>query len=60
MTVYCHNGDTMILLHYMVYLLMVAVSIWDLISPAHRRCGPEGCELPVNEPDNKSREGSQP
>lgn len=27
--------------------LMVAVSIWDLISPAHRRCGPDGCELPI-------------
>jgi len=26
--------------------MMVSVSIWDLISPAHRRCGPEGCELP--------------
>ncbi|TAM85101.1 organomercurial transporter MerC [bacterium] len=27
--------------------LMVGVSIWDLTSPAHRRCGPDGCELPV-------------
>lgn len=26
--------------------LMVVVSIWDLVSPAHRRCGPDGCELP--------------
>lgn len=26
--------------------LMVTVSIWDLVAPAHRRCGPEGCELP--------------
>lgn len=26
--------------------LMVAVSIWDLVSPANRRCGPEGCEVP--------------
>ena len=26
--------------------LMVAVSIWDLMSPAHRRCSPDGCELP--------------
>jgi len=34
---------------YMVYAglaMMVAVSIWDLRSPAHRRCGPNGCELP--------------
>lgn len=27
--------------------LMVGVSIWDLVSPANRRCGPDGCELPV-------------
>lgn len=27
--------------------LMVAVSIWDLLSPANRRCGPDGCELPA-------------
>jgi mercuric ion transport protein len=26
--------------------LMVAVSIWDLISPASRRCNTDGCELP--------------
>ena len=26
--------------------VMVGVSIWDLASPAHRRCGPESCELP--------------
>ena len=26
--------------------LMVGVSIWDLVSPANRRCGPDGCELP--------------
>jgi mercuric ion transport protein len=25
---------------------MVGVSIWDLVSPAHRRCGPASCELP--------------
>lgn len=27
--------------------LMVAVSIWDLVSPANRRCGPDRCELPA-------------
>ena len=27
--------------------LMVGVSIWDFVSPAHRRCGPDGCELPA-------------
>ena len=29
--------------------LMVGVSIWDLVSPAHRRCGPDGCELPTKQ-----------
>ena len=27
--------------------LMVGVSIWDFVSPANRRCGPDGCELPL-------------
>jgi mercuric ion transport protein len=27
--------------------LMLAVSIWDLLSPANRRCDPDGCELPA-------------
>ena len=26
--------------------IMFAVSIWDFISPANRRCGPDDCELP--------------
>lgn len=26
--------------------LMLAVAVWDLVSPAHRRCGPDNCELP--------------
>ena len=26
--------------------VMVGVSIWDLVSPASRRCGPDACELP--------------
>ena len=26
--------------------VMVCVSIWDLVSPASRRCGPDACELP--------------
>lgn len=25
---------------------MIAVSVWDLVSPASRRCDPEHCELP--------------
>ncbi len=24
--------------------VMLAVAVWDLLSPAHRRCGPEGCD----------------
>lgn len=26
--------------------LMLGVSIWDLVSPANRHCGPDSCELP--------------
>ena len=33
-------------LMYVGLALMVGVSIWDFVSPAHRRCGPDGCELP--------------
>lgn len=29
--------------------LMVAVSVWDIASPANRRCAPDGCELPANQ-----------
>ena len=25
---------------------MVAVSVWDFVSPANRRCGPDGCAVP--------------
>ena len=28
--------------------MMVAVSIWDLVSPANRRCGPGTCDLPAD------------
>ncbi len=31
---------------YVDLALMVGVSIWDFVSPANRRCGPDGCELP--------------
>jgi mercuric ion transport protein len=24
---------------------MVAVAVWDFVSPANRRCGPDGCEV---------------
>lgn len=31
---------------YVGLAMMVGVSIWDVFSPASRRCGPDGCELP--------------
>lgn len=31
---------------YAGLVIMVLVSIWDLVSPANRRCGPDGCEVP--------------
>lgn len=33
---------------YVGLALMVAVSIWDLVSPANRHCGPETCEPSTN------------
>jgi len=32
---------------YVGLIAMVGVSIWDFFSPASRRCGPDGCELPL-------------
>ena len=32
---------------YVGLAMMVGVSIWDFVSPANRRCGPDGCELPA-------------
>ena len=32
---------------YVGLTAMVGVSIWDFVSPASRRCGPDGCELPA-------------
>jgi mercuric ion transport protein len=34
---------------YVGLAFMVGVSIWDFVSPAHRRCGPDGCELPAKQ-----------
>lgn len=31
---------------YVGLVFMVGVSVWDFVSPANRRCGPDGCELP--------------
>lgn len=32
---------------YLGMALMVAIAVWDLFSPARRRCAPEGCALPA-------------
>ena len=32
---------------YVGLAAMVGVSIWDFVSPANRRCGPAGCEIPT-------------
>lgn len=34
---------------YVGLAAMVAVSVWDFVSPTHRRCGPEGCEIPAKQ-----------
>ncbi len=31
---------------YVGLATMVAVSVWDFVSPANRRCGPDGCAVP--------------
>ncbi len=33
---------------YAGLVAMVAFAVWDMVSPANRRCAPEGCELPAN------------
>lgn len=32
---------------YVGLAFIVGISIWDFVSPANRRCGPDGCELPL-------------
>jgi mercuric ion transport protein len=32
---------------YVGLATMVAVSVWDFVSPVNRRCGPDGCEVPA-------------
>ena len=32
---------------YVGLAMMVGVSIWDFVSPANRRCTPDGCGLPA-------------
>lgn len=34
-------------LMYVGLVLVIGVSIWGFASPAHRRCGPDDCELPA-------------
>ncbi|PIX96323.1 MAG: mercury transporter MerC [Hydrogenophilales bacterium CG_4_9_14_3_um_filter_63_34] len=29
--------------------LMLVVAVWDMVSPAHRRCGPASCHVPTQE-----------
>ncbi len=31
---------------YVGLATMVAVSVWDIVSPANLRCGPDGCAVP--------------
>jgi mercuric ion transport protein len=38
------GGETLL---YGGLAAMVAVSVWDLVSPAHRRCGVAACALPA-------------
>lgn len=35
---------------YAGLVLMLAVAVWDLWSPAHRRCGAEGCKISETPP----------
>ncbi len=34
---------------YTGLVVMVAFAVWDMVSPANRRCAPGGCELPAND-----------
>ena len=34
---------------YVGLAMMVSVSIWDFVSPANRRCAPDGCALPAKQ-----------
>ena len=34
---------------YVGLAMMVGVSIWDFVSPANRRCEPDGCALPAKQ-----------
>ena len=40
---------------YVGLALMFAVSIRDLVAPAYRRCGPDGCDLPQMSADKAER-----
>ncbi|MGE0675167.1 MAG: organomercurial transporter MerC [Methylibium sp.] len=43
------NFNGAVTLLYVGLATMVAVSVWDFVSPANRRCGPDGCELPAKQ-----------
>ncbi|GGX70864.1 organomercurial transporter MerC [Saccharospirillum salsuginis] len=32
-------------------IIMMVVAVWDLVSPANRRCGPDSCGLPEGHPE---------
>lgn len=37
-------------LMYTGLALMLAISVWDLLWPANRRCSPDGCAIPGSRP----------
>ena len=41
------NFNGAVTLLYVGLATMVAVSVWDFVSPANRRCEPDSCELPA-------------
>jgi mercuric ion transport protein len=43
--VFCWSCDYSTWTLYAGLVIMLAVAVWDLTSPANRRCGPDGCEL---------------
>lgn len=42
---------------YTGLVVMVAFAVWDMVSPANRRCAPGGCELPANDRAIRNRCG---
>lgn len=40
---------------YTGLVVMVVFAVWDMVSPANRRCAPEGCGLPANDRASTNR-----